>query len=282
MSVSAPPAGRHVRANGIDIHCAEAGDGPPVVVLNNGMVSSSAVWNGHPAAYNTHFGAFAKPFRVIAPDLRGAGRTVHPGGPISYELLAQDVLALFDALRLDRPALVGFSDGGVVATIVAITSPGSVGAVVNHAGHDLFNPEAPSMTMAREIFGGAPHATQANQDHIARMAERSPEMRAMFDLMARDHDAAQGEGHWRRVIAQTFPRITQPTGYAFEDLARITAPTLILVGDRDPFCSVEEAAAAYRTLETGELAVLPNTGHGITVEAVQTAIAFLERNVATA
>jgi pimeloyl-ACP methyl ester carboxylesterase len=278
MSVSTPHAGRQMRANGIDIHYVETGDGPPVIVLNNGMVSTSPVWNGHPAAYNTHLATLAERCRVIAPDLRGSGRTVHPGGPISYELLAEDVLALIDALGLDRPALVGFSDGGILATIVALTSPESVGAVVNHAGHDLFNPQAPSMAMAREIFGGAPDATEANQDHITRMAERSPEMGSMFELMARDHDAAQGEGHWRRVIAQTFPRITQPTGYAFDDLARIAAPTLILVGDRDPFCSLEEAATAYRTLKTGELAVLPNTGHGITLAAVQTAGDFLERN----
>ena len=55
---------------------------------------------------------------------------------------------------------------------------------------------------------------------------------------------------------------------------------MILVGDRDAFCSVEDAVTAYRTLKNGELAVLPNTGHGITLEAVQTAAAFLERNAA--
>jgi pimeloyl-ACP methyl ester carboxylesterase len=104
--------------------------------------------------------------------------------------------------------------------------------------------------------------------------EHEPGMRAAAAGM----HVAQGEGHWRRVIAQTFPRITQPTGYTFDDLARITAPTLILVGDRDPFCSLEEAATADPTLTAGELAVLPNTGHGITLEAVQTAVAFLERN----
>src|ERR1043165_7354273 len=110
MSVSTSPASRQVRANGIDVHYIETGDGPPVIVLNNGMVSTNPVWIGHPAAYNTHFGTFAERFRVIAPDLRGAGRTVHLGGPISYELLAEDVLAVIDALGLDRPALVGFSD----------------------------------------------------------------------------------------------------------------------------------------------------------------------------
>jgi pimeloyl-ACP methyl ester carboxylesterase len=51
-------------------------------------------------------------------------------------------------------------------------------------------------------------------------------------------------------------RNARPSGYAFDDLAKIGAPTLILVGDRDQFCSVEEAAQAFRSLRHGELAVL--------------------------
>jgi len=66
------------------------------------------------------------------------------------------------------------------------------------------------------------------------------------------------------------------------ELAKIAVPTLILVGDRDQFCSVEEGAQAYRSLEKGELAVLPGTGHLITPLAVQVAIEFLERQLAQA
>ena len=56
----------------------------------------------------------------------------------------------------------------------------------------------------------------------------------------------------------------------------ITAPTLIITGDRDPFCTVEEGAAAYHALQAGALAVLPDTGHLIPA-AVQTVIDFFER-----
>jgi pimeloyl-ACP methyl ester carboxylesterase len=102
-------------------------------------------------------------------------------------------------------------------------------------------------------------------------------LRAMFELMKSDHDSAQGAGHWKTVVAQTFDRITQPHGYTLEDMHAITVPTLVLTGDRDPFCPVEEGAAAYRALPAGELAVLPNTGHLITPSAVQTTIEFFER-----
>jgi len=95
--------------------------------------------------------------------------------------------------------------------------------------------------------------------------------------MRSDHDSAQGAGHWKTVVAQTFDRITQPHDYTFEDMRAITAPALILIGDRDPFCTVEEGAAAYRALQAGQLAVLPDTGHLITPTAVQTTIEFFER-----
>ena len=79
------------------------------------------------------------------------------------------------------------------------------------------------------------------------------------------------------VVAQTFDRITQPHGYTLEGMHAITVPTLVLTGDRDPFCPVEEGAAACRALPAGELAVLPTTGHLITPAAVQTTIEFFER-----
>ena len=225
-------------------------------------------------------GTFAEHFRVIAPDTRGSGRTVHSGGSIPYTLLADDVVALIDALDLDRPLVCGFSDGGETATIVGIRNPGSVRAIVNHGGYDLFNadPQAPTIAMTRQMLGGSSEATEADFEAMTRLAEQSPELRTMFELMESDHDGAQGPGHWKTVIAQTFERISQPHGYTFEDLSKITAPTLILVGDRDPFCTVEEGVIAYRSLQHGELAVLPNTGHLITPAAVQVSIEFFERH----
>jgi pimeloyl-ACP methyl ester carboxylesterase len=272
---------RYVHANGIDVHYVETGEGEPLLVINNGMVSTNPVWAPLPFSYASSMSTFAEHFRVIAPDLRGTGRTVHTGGPIPYTLLADDVVALIDALDLDRPMICGFSDGGEIATIVGIRSPESVRAIVNHGGYDLFNPdpEAPTIALTRQMLGGSPDATEAGPETIARLSEQSPELRAMFELMESDHDSAQGAGHWKTVIAQTFERIRQPHGYTVEDLRTITAPTLILVGDRDPFCTVAAGGAAYRALQDGELAVLPNTGHLITPGAVRATIEFLERRL---
>src|SRR6188508_1286057 len=98
-----------VHANGIDIAYVEAGDGPPLVLLHGALTSTGPRWAGSPVAYVAHIVTLAKHFRVIAPDTRGSGATVHENGSASFSVLADDVLALIDVLRLDRPLLAGFS-----------------------------------------------------------------------------------------------------------------------------------------------------------------------------
>src|SRR5258705_3222907 len=110
---------RTAHANGIDIHYIEAGTGEPLLLLDNAMVSTNPMWIGHPFAYVTYLAAFAEHFRVIVPDTRGSGRTLHSGGPIPHSLLADDVVALIGVLGLDRPMVCGFSDGREAVTLVA-------------------------------------------------------------------------------------------------------------------------------------------------------------------
>jgi pimeloyl-ACP methyl ester carboxylesterase len=190
--------------------------------------------------------------------------------------LADDVAALVDALHLDRPLVCGFSDGGEVATIVAIRHPGSVRAVVNHAGYDCFNPDpdAPSYAITRQMLGGTIDAGHADPDTVG----SSGELRGMFDLMRADHDNAQGSGHWKTVVSTTFERISRPHGYRIEDLGDVAVPVLLLVGDRDPFCTVEEGAGAYHAIPDGEFGVLSNTGHLITAAAIEMTVDFLRRH----
>src|SRR5438270_12618816 len=101
--------GRVVRANGIDINYVEAGEGEPLVLLHGGLVSTNPIWTGVPVAYAGYMDTLAEHFRVIGPDTRGCGRTVHPGGPVSFDLLADDIAALIAALGLQRPLIAGFS-----------------------------------------------------------------------------------------------------------------------------------------------------------------------------
>jgi pimeloyl-ACP methyl ester carboxylesterase len=270
---------RSVHANGIDIHYLEAGEGEPLVLLHGGVVSTNPIWAGVPISYASHMATLSDRFRVIAPDTRGAGKTVHSGGTVTFDLLADDVAALVDALGLDRPLVAGFSEGGITATILGIRHPGSVRAIANHAGYDAFAPSVmPTLSaMMRQMLGGSPDATEADPDAAARFFSQSAEMQGAFELMKADEDSGQGKDHWKDYLRLAFHRLTESTGYTTSDLGAIAAPTLIIVGDRDEFCSVEEGVLAYRALAEGELAVVPNTGHIITPPLVELMVEFLER-----
>ena len=267
-----------VRTNGIDIHYAEAGAGRSLILLHGGVVSTNPIWAGSPFAYVSHMTALAEHFHVIAPDTRGGGRTVHSGGTITFDQLADDVSALIVALGLEQPLICGFSEGGVTATIVGIRHPSSVRAIVNDAGYDMFDPRAPTFGMMRRLFGGNPESTRADPDVVERYFSSSADMRATFELFRTDQDSAQGAGHWRTYLGRAFDRTTRSPGYTFDDLRAITAPTLVLVGDRDPFCSIEDGATAYRMLLHGALSVLPDVGHRIPRSAIDATIEFLRRH----
>jgi pimeloyl-ACP methyl ester carboxylesterase len=269
---------QRVDVNGAHIHYVETGAGRPVVLVNNGMVSGSDVWADTEMSFAATVPVFADGFRVFVPDIRGSGRSVAPDGPISHAVIADDLAAFISALGLVAPGVVGFSDGGTIATVLGIRHPDVVGAVVNLGGHDALdpNPAAASYVMTRQMLGGSSDATDADPDVAARQI---PMLADMIARMRSDHDAAQGPDHWRVVYRRTFERVSRPSGYTIADLSSATAPMMIAVGDRDPFCPVEDGAAAQRALPDGELAVLPGTGHAITTDAAAACVEFLCRRL---
>ncbi|MEU0884322.1 alpha/beta hydrolase [Lentzea sp. NPDC005914] len=277
--IAAQRGARLVHANGIDIACTDAGDGPPLVLLHGALASTGPVWAGSRVAYVDHLQTLAKHFRVIAPDTRGSGATVHDGGPVTFDVLADDVVALIEALDLGPVLLAGFSEGAATATVTALRRPGLVRALVNHAGFDYFDAAFAEHLdqVFRPTFGGRPAATQADPDAAEQAFGAVPPMAETFSRMRVDYDQAQGEGYWRTYLGQFFERTTTPVGYSTADLAAISAPTLILAGDRDFFCTVEAACAAYRSLTAGELAIVPDTGHDITAAVIDTMTGFLTK-----
>jgi pimeloyl-ACP methyl ester carboxylesterase len=276
--VAARRGAKLVRANGIDIAYTEVGDGPPLILLHGAFASTGPAWAGSAVAFVDHMHTLGKYFRVIAPDTRGSGATVHPGGPATFDVLADDVAALIQVLDLDRPMIAGFSEGGATATYVSLRHPDIVRALVNHAGFDIFDPHAMAHHSVRPMFGGSPGATTADPDAAERAFQSIPPMAATFATMKADYDDVQGDGHWRTYLGLFFDRAVAPVRYAVDDFAGIIAPTLILTGDRDPFCTVEAACAAYRTLQAGELGIMPDTGHDITAPVIDAMTAFLIRH----
>ncbi|RSV44165.1 alpha/beta hydrolase [Sphingomonas sp. ABOLD] len=105
--------GSHVEVDGARIWYASIGHGTPVVLLHGGMASSRS-WDGQVPAL------VAAGYRVILIDSRGHGRSTLGPHPLRYELLADDVRAVLAHLHLARPIVIGWSDGGIVALMLAM------------------------------------------------------------------------------------------------------------------------------------------------------------------
>ncbi len=115
-------SGQYAEVNGINLYYETIGDGRPLILLHGGLGSGEMFGPVRPALAEGH--------RVIAVDLQGHGRTADIDRPIDVQLMADDIAALIDHLRLDRPDLVGYSLGGAVALFAAAQYPAKVSRLV--------------------------------------------------------------------------------------------------------------------------------------------------------
>jgi pimeloyl-ACP methyl ester carboxylesterase len=107
---------RFVSAGGLRMHVAEAGDGPPLMMLHG--------WPQHWWMWRELIGPLSQTHRVICPDLRGFGWSVAPAGGYDPEVFARDVTGLLDALEIDEPIdLVGHDWGGWTGHILCLRRP---------------------------------------------------------------------------------------------------------------------------------------------------------------
>ena len=108
---------RDVRVNGVRLHCMVEGEGPLVLLLH-GFPETSHAWR-------KQIPALAKRFRVVAPDLRGYGRSEKPRGIDAYRtpVLVEDIATLIHAFGTERAHVVGHDWGGGVAWGLAILRP---------------------------------------------------------------------------------------------------------------------------------------------------------------
>jgi pimeloyl-ACP methyl ester carboxylesterase len=114
---------RFVDLPGLRMHVAEAGDGPPLLLLHG--------FPQHWWAWRKVLPALAAHYRVICPDLRGSGWTDAPPAGYTSDQLVDDVIALLDALQVDRVDMMGYDSGGIVGFRVCLSHPQRVGRFVS-------------------------------------------------------------------------------------------------------------------------------------------------------
>jgi pimeloyl-ACP methyl ester carboxylesterase len=221
---------------GLPVHYQVAGAGEAVVLLHGGL-SAADSWAAQQQAL-----AVAG-FRVWVPERRGHGQTPDTGDPFSYEAMAEETIGFLDAL-VGRAHLVGWSDGAVVAVLVALRRP------------DLLD----RMVLIGQYFARSGEVPGGLGEHLARRRDDPPAvLRGSYDAVSPD-----GPGHFPVVFAKTVDMIASARDIPLAELTGICAPTLVVQGDRDEV-RLDHSAAVAAALPHGRLAVLPGT-HALPLE----------------
>ena len=202
----------------------------------------------------------AATYRVIAPDLRGHGRSTNPGGTFLFKDVARDIFALLDSLGIDRVKAIGMSAGANTLLHMATEQPSRIEAMIHISGTPRFPDQARAImkTMTEEARSPAEWAEMRGRHHLG-----DDQIRAL----------------WRHI--REFADDRDDMNFDAATLSAITARTLIVHGDRDPLYPVELAVELYRAIPNSTLWVVPNGGHGPVfgeqaAPFVATATAFLQ------
>ncbi len=207
--------------------------GRTVVLLHGGMSSSESLLDklGRP---------LAKSFRVAAFDRRGHGRTADTDAPFSYSAMADETIAFLEYLDR-RVHLVGHSDGGNVALLVAMRRPDLVHRVVAIGAnyhYDGLMP-MPAFDTASEEFA----------QWAERFGEHSPD--------GADHATVVEEK--TRIMTYSEPNLSTA------DLATIRVPVLVMAGD-DDVATLAHTCSMFESIPGAQLSVVPGTSHALLKE----------------
>lgn len=236
-------AGKYVQANGLEIFYQETGQGKPLILLH-GATDTHSLWT-------PFIPEFSKSFRVITPDTRGHGRTLNPGDRLSYQLLANDLAALIQALDLKKPCIFGYSDGGQTALDLGIHHPGLAGALIIGGAWYRFSQDYQTGLSKAGFIGPGRidfriYEKFAPSDWKERMRKHHPHPDPDYpETLLRD-------------LAELF---WTPLNYRLDDFRKILAPVLILTGELDEMVPVEESRELAELIPGAEFCEISGAGH---------------------
>jgi len=232
-----------------EIHYDRHGDGEPLLWLHGGL--------GHGADWTFIFKDPPAGFQLIAPDLRGHGRSTGAGPTYSFEQSAGDMFALLDQLQIERIKVIGLSGGGITALHMGAMHPDRVAALVTVSAPTAF----PEQAKAIQRVYAESMLTDAERTRLRERHRRDGQIDTLFSQVRAMPDGGD-------------PNFTP------DILMTISAPTLIVFGDRDPLYPVSIAFELYQAIPNASLWVVPNAGHGPVfgphaARFAETAVSFL-------
>jgi len=214
--------------NGIKIWYAVFGQGSPVIMVHGGA-GSSKYWG-------LQIPVLARQYEVIVLDSRGHGRSTGNSEPITYHLMASDVLAVMDTLHIPKAALVGWSDGGIIGLDIAINHP---------------------ERLTKLFAFGANSDTAGTKD-----VDKDPLFNDYLGRCEKEYQKlSPTPGEYKAFLKQMQPMWDREPHFSDEQLRSIKVPTWIVDGGRDELIKREDTDRMARLIPgAGEL-ILPNVSH---------------------
>jgi pimeloyl-ACP methyl ester carboxylesterase len=189
--------GQYTNINGVRIWYETYGNGQPILVLHGGTGSLEAMREQIRALAATRF--------VVAVDSRGHGRSTDSEAPLSYALMADDMLKLLDQLNIRQTDLVGWSDGGIIGLDLAMHHPERIG---------------------RLVVIGANYDVDGLQEK-PRLDAPIPPVPRLYARIAPD------PAHWPELYRKVVTMWATQPHYTIADLGKIKAPVLVMAGEFD-------------------------------------------------
>jgi pimeloyl-ACP methyl ester carboxylesterase len=268
---------RDVTVRGARLHVAEAGEGPPLLLLHG--------WPQHWWCWRKVIEPLAREHRVLAPDLRGWGWSDAPPGDYAKADWADDAAALLDAEGIGRAKVIGHDWGGYVAFLLALRHPERVERLValdiappwrgplrpRHLALPLF--------MSYQLLVGSPGlgpATMTRSRRFVRAIIRrasgpgagwtSEELDVYADVLRVPERARAASACYRTFLTRELPAAMRRGNRAEE----LLVPTLLLMGGASPL----QRALDPRPSRNLRVETIPGAGHFLAEEAPD---AVLER-----
>jgi pimeloyl-ACP methyl ester carboxylesterase len=212
-----PTRWNRANINGHKIYYAVRGSGPTLVFLHGGGDSGEH-------SFARQLDVFSEHHQIVAPDQVGQGRTPEVPGELSYTSMMEDTASLLRMLKLRHVDVVGFSDGGILALMLAVRHPELVHRLVI-SGVNIA-PEGLRPEDLEELRATQTAKPKTIDEKLARLWFTSP-TEAELNLGL---------------------------------LAKISEPVLLISGDRDAI-TLEHTLKIFHALPDAQLCVLPGTGH---------------------
>jgi pimeloyl-ACP methyl ester carboxylesterase len=230
--------GEYVEINDHPTWTERIGTGDPVLLLHGGFTNSDGLLDV--------LAPLAGDYELVAFDRRGHGRTADTDAPFHYADMADETIGVLEKVVGAPAHLVGYSDGGIVALYAALARPELVRSLVLIGTNYHFEGLVPG------LFDDMEPDSEFVQILRPAYEERSPDSGDHFPVV---------------VAKGTTMFATEPT-LSTRDLARISPPALVLVGDDDAM-PLEHTQSLYESLPAGQLAVVPGASHLVPHEKPQ-------------